>query len=91
MIDPQISFGGFDSDTSYEKAKDFPPRPYPAPLPTSPERNTWTPEVAADKQPSDKGKIFIINMVNLTLPILGLTILVGGIAAMVWVVTKFYN
>lgn len=91
MPENKISFGGFDSEPKYQKVHDLPPRPYPQPLPIEEPRQTWTPQVEQEIKHSDTNKILIVNMVNLALPIIGLTILIGGITSVVLMVTSFYN
>lgn len=94
MPKKKVSFSGFDgtkhSDGLYHKMKDFPPRELPRPIDTRP-APTWSIEVDSGKtNVGSKINNRIIGLVNLILPILGITLIVGGIAAAVLFVVDIY-
>lgn len=88
-----ISFGGFEQNTPnegpYHKAKDFPPRDLPRPIDTKP-APSWNVEVDKEKNSASLNN-GIVSIVNLILPVIGLTILIGGIIGVSFFVFNIYN
>jgi len=86
-----MQFGGFEGSSSKpKKEKDLPPRPTPQPLPTK-AASSWSPQVPNENMGDDKTKRIIVNIVNILLPLIGLTLILGTIGAVVWGVVQFYS
>lgn len=93
MADKNFVFGGFDkqqddNEGSFHKEKDFPPRPLPVPLETK-ASPLWSIDI--EEKPQKNINNGIIGIVNLLLPIIGLTILIGGIIGVSVFVFNIYN
>ncbi len=88
MSNNGLQFGGFEGKA--KKEKDLPPRPIPQPLPTKPS-NSWSPDVPPEDFSDDSRKRLIVNIVNILLPVIGLTIILGFIVVAVIGVVQFYN
>lgn len=84
-----IQFEGFELPKPKQE-KDLPPRPLPEPLPSEPS-NTWSPKVPEEIIVESDNKKVIVNMVNIILPIVGLTIVLGGIISVIVFVVQFYS
>lgn len=84
-----IQFEGFDMQKPKQE-KDLPLRPLPQPLPTEP-HGTWSPQVPEEPQYEPNSKKTIVNIVNIALPIVGLTIVLGGIVGIIVFVIQFYS
>lgn len=83
-----ISFEGFEVPKPKQE-KDLPPRPLPQPIPTEPSK-TWSPEVPKEVSTESDSKKIIVNMVNIMLPIAGLTIILGGMIGIIIFVTQYF-
>lgn len=95
MAKNKISFGGFDGQQNGEpntinKEKDLPPRDLPKPIDTKP-APSWNIELKKNKKETTIINSGVINIVNLLLPVIGLTILIGGIVSVSFFVFNIYN
>lgn len=84
-----IQFEGFDMQKPKQE-KDLPLRPLPQPIPTEP-KNTWSPQVSEEVIKDTSAQKTIINIVNIALPIVGLTIVLGAIISIIVFVVQFYS
>lgn len=86
-----LQFDGFELPKP-KKEKDLPPRPLPEPIPTESVR-AWSPQVPEDEMPvgEEHTKRVVVGIVNLALPIIGVTIVLGGIVAVITFIFSFYS
>lgn len=84
-----LQFDGFELPKP-KKEKDLPPRPLPEPLPVDSVR-AWSPQVPEDAPSEDHTKRVVVGIVNLALPIIGVTIVLGGIVAVITFIFSFYS
>lgn len=88
MSNNGMQFDGFDGKA--KKEKDLPPRPTPQPLPTK-ASTSWSPDVPPEDFSDDSKKRLIVNIVNIALPVIGLSIILISITAVIWGVVQFYS
>jgi hypothetical protein len=85
----EIQFEGFEQQKPKQE-KDLPLRPLPQPIPTE-AKKTWSPQVGKEEVKDTSTQQTLINMVNIALPIVGLTIVLGTIVGIIVFVIQFYS
>lgn len=92
-IDPQNVWGG--SQSSQKPVEDLPERPLPKPIQQE-STQRWTPAIPEELRENpvaneETTKKLVITIGNVLLPLIGLSIIIGGIFVLVSFLISFYG